>query len=105
MLKVNKNIIKQCAANMMFELTDSEIETILNEFDAIYAQVSFLSSIKDVDLAQPMTFPYKEHSTILAEDVPLKPLKRNLALKNSNTVMGNQIKLPKVVGVTSYVDE
>ena len=105
MLKVTKKIIKQCASNMMFELTDEEVETILNEFDAIYAQVSFLSSIKDVDKAEPMTFPYKEHSLILAEDIPLKPLKRNLALKNSNTVMGNQIKLPKVVGENTYVDE
>lgn len=105
MLKVNKNVIKQCASNMMFELTDEEIDTILSEFDTIYTQVAFLGSIKDVDLANPMTFPYKEHNSFLAEDIPLKPLNRNLSLKNSPTVMGNQIKLPKVVGDNSYVDE
>ena len=105
MIKISKSIIRQCAKNMMFDLTSDEVDTIFNEFDTVYAQVNFLSSIKGVDEVEPMTFPYKEHQHKLADDIPLKPLKRNLALKNSNTAFGNQIKLPKVVGVNSDVDE
>ena len=105
MIKVTKSIIRKCAQNMMFDLTSDEVDTIFNEFDSIYAQVKFLASIKGVDDAKPMTFPYREHQNKLSDDIPLKPLKRSLALKNSHTIMGNQIKLPKVVGVNSDVDE
>lgn len=98
MIKVTREIIDQCAENLMFHLTDDEIEMIYDDFDSVLVQIDFLKSIKDVDTYEPMTFPYKEHQKVMRDDKPSKPLSAKDALKNSKTVLGTQIKLPKVVG-------
>lgn len=98
MIKVTKEVIEQCAENMMFQLSPGQAELIYDEFSTVLAQVDFLSSISGVDDADPMTFPYSEHQKILREDKPSKPLKANDALKNCNSKLGTQVRLPKVVG-------
>ena len=60
--------------------------------------IDFLKGIPGVDDADPMTFPYSEHQKFLRKDKPVKPIKAEVELSNSNTRIGNQIKLPKVVG-------
>lgn len=98
MIKVTKDVINTCAKNLMFELADGQCDVIYDEFDTVLAQIDFLKSIPGVDDMEPMTFPYREHQKFLREDKPVKPLKPSDALKNSNTKLGAQVKLPKVVG-------
>ncbi|MFA6830616.1 MAG: hypothetical protein WCR67_07970 [Bacilli bacterium] len=98
MIKVTKDVINVCAKNLMFSLSEGQDEVIYSEFDTVLAQIDFLKSIKGVDEADPMTFPYREHQKLLREDKPVKPLATKDALKNSNTKLGSQVKLPKVVG-------
>lgn len=98
MVKITKEVIKKCANSMMFNLSEDEINLIHDEFDTVLLQVSFLNSIKGLDEIEPMTFPYNDHQVIMRDDIPSTPLKTGDALKNSQTVLGNQIKLPKVVG-------
>lgn len=98
MIKVTKDVINQCAENLLFELNPGQADLIYEEFNTVLAQIDFLKSIPGVDEADPMTFPYSEHQKILRDDVPSKPLKAEEELKNSNSRIGNQIKLPKVVG-------
>lgn len=45
-----------------------------------------------------MTFPIKSHQVIMREDEPSTPLPAEEALKNTNNRLGNQVKIPKVVG-------
>ena len=98
MIKVTKDVIKECAKNLRFRLSPGQDEVIYSEFDTILAQIDFLKGIKGVDKAEPRTFPYSEHQKIRREDKPSKPRKAEETLKNSNTKLGTQIKLPKVVG-------
>ena len=98
MIKVTKQIIEECAKNLMFELSEGQADLILEDFSTVMAQIDFLKNIEGVDAADEMTFPYKDHQKILREDKPAKPLKAVDAVRNSNTRLGNQIKLPKVVG-------
>lgn len=98
MIKVTKDIINLCAENLLFELNPGQTDLIYDEFNTIMAQIDFLKGIKGVDEAEPMTFPYKEHQKLLRKDKPCKPIKAEVELSNSHTKIGNQIKLPKVVG-------
>lgn len=107
--KVSKDVIEECARNLMFELNPGQADLISEEFDTVIDQINFLKSIPGVDDVQPMTFPYKLHRTEndLREDIPEKPLKVEEVLKNSNSKLGNQIKVPKVVahGEKNPLDE
>jgi len=106
MIKVTKDVIDSCAKSLMFELSEGQDEIIYEEFGTVLAQIDFLKSIPGVDQEDPMTFPYSEHQTALREDKPSKPLSSKDALKNSPTKIGNQVKLPKVVGnANDEVDE
>lgn len=98
MIKVTKDVIDTCAKSLMFRLSPGQDDLIYEEFNTVLAQIDFLKSIKGVDEADPMTFPYSEHQKILREDKPSKPIDVAVALKNSNTKLGNNVKLPKVVG-------
>jgi aspartyl/glutamyl-tRNA(Asn/Gln) amidotransferase C subunit len=106
MIKVTKEVIELCADNLMFNLSEGQAELIYDEFNTVLAQIDFLKGIEGVDDADPMTFPYSEHQKIMRDDKPSKPVKVEEELKNSNTKLGTQIKLPKVVGNANVeVDE
>ncbi len=106
MIKVTKEVIEQCAENLMFHLNDGQADLIYEEFGTVLAQIDYLSSIKGVDEADPMTFPYSEHQKLMREDKPAKPIKASDALKNCNSKLGTQVRLPKVVGnKNDQVDE
>jgi len=98
MKKVNKEILKETANSLMFDMKDSEYQTLLDEFDFIIKQMELISDIPGVDDATPMTFPYPIYANELREDVAGTPLKRDEALKNAQEVVDGQIRLPKVVG-------
>jgi aspartyl/glutamyl-tRNA(Asn/Gln) amidotransferase C subunit len=98
MIKVTKEVIDFCAENLLFKLNPGQTDLIYEEFNTIMAQIDFLKGIPGVDDADPMTFPYSEHQKFLRKDKPVKPIKAEVELSNSNTRIGNQIKLPKVVG-------
>lgn len=98
MIKVTKEVIEKCAENIMFHLNPGQSELIYDEFGTVLAQVDFLKNIPGVDDAQPMTFPYSEHQKLMREDKPSKPSKAEDMLKNCNSRLGTQVRLPKVVG-------
>ncbi len=109
MVKVTRDVIEECARNLMFDLAPGQADLIAREFDTVIDQIGFLADIPGVDQAQPMTFPYKLHRTEkdLRDDVPCRPLPVEAALRNSNSRLGNQIRVPKVVahGEKNPLDE
>ena len=42
MIKVTKEVIEQCAENMMFKLNPGQAELIYEEFSTVLAQIDFL---------------------------------------------------------------
>ena len=93
MTKITKSVIEECASNLLFDLGENQ-----EEFSSILAQMDFLGQIKGIDDVEPMTFPIKSHQVIMREDEPSTPLPAEEALKNTNNRLGNQVKIPKVVG-------
>ena len=98
MKKVNKEVLKEAANKLMFDMSDEQYDTLLEEFEVITKQMELISEIPGVDEAKPMTFPFEVTVTYLRKDVPEQPLKRDEALKNAKDVVDGQIRLPKVVG-------
>ena len=49
MAKLTKEVINKCANNLMFNLTDEECETLLNEFETLFAQMEELNQLEGID--------------------------------------------------------
>ena len=97
MKKVDKDLLKTAAHNLMFEMSDEQIEKIIVEFNAILGNMELINSIPHIDEAEPMVFPFDMTSSWLREDIIEEPLTRDQILKNSSDVVNGQIRLPKVV--------
>jgi len=91
------NVLKDAAKRLLFDMSDSEYETLLKEFDVITKQMNIIGSDKSLDSLEPMVFPFECTTSYLRDDEPEQPLDREVALRNSKRKIGGQIKLPKVV--------
>ena len=97
MNKVNKETLKLSAEKLMFEIDDSQYDTLIKEFNRIVLAMEEIGKLPHIDEVEPMIFPFEVTTTYLREDVPEEPLSREDALKNCQDVKDGQIKLPKVV--------
>ena len=97
MKEVTKEILKNTAKTLMFEISDEECELLFKEFDIIIKQMELIGEIDGVDQAERMTFPFEVSNSVLREDEPTTPLSKDDVLKNAPEVVNGQIKLPKVV--------
>lgn len=98
MKEVNKDVLKDAANRLLFDMTDEEYNTLLDEFDSIKEQFLLIGNIEGVDKLTPMTFPFNVTIDYLREDEPIAPLTQEEVLKNAGSTKDGQIKLPKVVG-------
>lgn len=97
MKEYNIDVLKDAANRLLIDMSETEYETLLSEFDIVTKQMKPLDDDKDLDKIEPMVFPFEIYTTELREDVAKEPLTREEALKNSQRKVGGQIKLPKVV--------
>ena len=93
----NIEVLKDAANRLLFDMSESEYETLLKEFDIVTAQMKPLGDDKELDNLEPMVYPFEIFTTELREDIAEEPLSREEALRNSQRKVGGQIKLPKVV--------
>ena len=98
MKEVNKEVLKDAANRLLFDMSDEEYEKLLAEFNTIQSQLELIGKIEGVEDAGPMTFPFDVSIDFLREDEPIEPLSKEEALRNAGSVKDGQIKLPKVVG-------
>lgn len=97
MKKISKEMLKECANRLYFDMSDEEIEVLKQEFETTISQMELIGKIKGIDEVEPMTFPFEVTTTYLRDDIAGTPLDIKVALKNANSVKDGQIKLPKVV--------
>ena len=97
MKKVSKEILKNTANKLMFDMTDEQYDMLVKEFSILIKQMELIGDIPNVDDAEPMTFPFDITNDLLREDEPTSPLNREDVLKNATDVVDGQIRLPKVV--------
>ena len=97
MKEYNISVLKDAAKRLLFDMSESEYETLLKEFDIVTKQMNIIGSNHEIEKYEPMSFPFECTTSYLREDVPAEPLSREEALRNSKRKIGGQIKLPKVV--------
>jgi len=98
MKEINLDVLKDAANRLLFDMSEEEYQTLLQEFDVLAKQMETIGQIEGLENYEPMTFPFDCETTYLREDEPIEPLNRDDALSNAGSVLDNEIKLPKVVG-------
>lgn len=98
MKQIDKDVLKDAARRLLFDMSEEEYDTLLQEFGVLTKQMETIGKIPGLESYEPMTFPFDCHTSYLREDVPEEPLTPEEALRNAGSVSEGQIKLPKVVG-------
>lgn len=97
MQEITLELLKKCANNLMFDMKETEYETLFHEFDVLTKQMDLIGKIQGIDDEEEMTFPFPCEVTYLREDEPEEPLPREDVLRNAKDVVDGQIRLPKVI--------
>ena len=63
MKKVDKEVLKESARKLLFDMSEEEYDTLLKEFDFIINQMEIISHIEGVDNVEPMSLPYPVTTT------------------------------------------
>lgn len=92
------NKLREYADKLMFDMSDSEYETLTQEFEVILKQMDLISEIDGISDVEPMSFPFEIDDALLREDDDISVMDVKDALLNVKEVMVNQVKVPKVVG-------
>lgn len=94
---VTKEMLKDYAGKLMFDMNDSEYETLEKEFDVILKQMDLIGKIEGIADIKPMTFPYESFDIELRDDEEHNNIPVEDALRNAGATKGREIKVPKVV--------
>ena len=98
MNKFTKEMVDNYAEKLLIGLSDEENEMVLNEFDAIDANIDLINQIDGIQEVEPMThalddFVYELREDEIEESVSIEDL-----LSNSDDTEDREIVVPKVVG-------
>ena len=94
---IEKSKLKDYANKLMFDMQDSEFETLQKEFETILLQLGKIGEIENISNVQPMTFPYILENVTLRDDSISRALDVEDALKNCHERKSREVKVPRVV--------
>lgn len=94
---IEKEKLKEYALKLMFDMEDSEYETLKQEFDIILKQMDLIGKIENIENIEPMTFPFVTYQAKWRSDEVKNTLTVDEIIKNAKEVKDNQVKVPKVV--------
>ena len=94
---ITKNLLKDYANKLMFDMDDKEYETLEKEFEVILKQMDLIGEIKEIEGLEPMTFPFELDDVELRNDEKIRTISTEEALANADSKKGDEIKVPKVV--------
>lgn len=87
---------KKLANQIMFDLSEQEIDELQDEFKVLVSQMELLEKI-DTEGVEPMVYPFEAETTYIREDEVKEVLDVEAALSNSKDVREGHILVPKVV--------
>lgn len=96
MENMDQEYFKKLANQLMFDLSEQEIEELQKEFKILQEQISLLEKINTEDVEE-MVYPFEAETTFLREDVVDHVVSRDEALCNVSSVMAGHVHVPKVV--------
>ncbi len=96
MEKYSKEYFRHLANQIMFDLSDTEIEELQEDFKTLTKQMELLDKINTDDVEE-MIYPFADDTTYLREDVVSHEISQEDALLNAPLVKDKMIVVPKVV--------
>lgn len=101
MNKYDKEFFRKLANQLMFDMTDEEIENVQAEFVVLEKQLELLETI-DTEGVEEMIYPFETPTSFMREDEVDNVLSVEDALKNAKTARQDFIVLPRVVKQYGY---
>lgn len=92
----DRTYFKKLAHQLMFDLSDEEADSIVEEFTSLEKQMSFLEAI-DTENVEEMIYPFEEETTFLRDDVVTNVISQDDAVANVTKKIEGHFILPKVV--------
>lgn len=98
MEKFTKEMVDDYADKLLIGLTEEENKMVLDEFAVIDKNIDLINEIPNISEVEPMThclddFTYELREDEVEESVPIEDL-----LANCDDYVGNEVRVPKVVG-------
>lgn len=93
---IEESYLRQLAKQLMFELSDKEVEEAQKRFEIFEQQMELLNAI-DTTNVEPMIYPFESPTTYLREDVVSSDLNQEMVLQNAPIVKEGHFVVPKVV--------
>ena len=94
---IEKEKLKEYANRLMFDMDDSEYETLQKEFEVILKQMDIIGEIEEIKGVEPMTFPYINKEVKLRNDEDTRTVDNETILANCHGKKGRDVKVPRVV--------
>ncbi len=92
----DRTYFKKLAHQLMFDLSDEEADSIVEEFTSLEKQMSLLEAI-DTENVEEMIYPFEEETTFLRDDVVTNVISQDDAVANVTKKIEGHFILPKVV--------
>ena len=89
--------LKKLAKSLMFEMEDSELETLSKEFEIILKQMALVENYEGISEVEPKVFPNIPEAAEFRDDEVGESLTVDEILSNAKSTLKNQVKVPKVV--------
>lgn len=96
MEKFSTEYFRKLAHDIMFDISDQEIEELKAEFGQLLSQIEGLKEI-DTEGVADMVYPFEEETSYVREDVVENVLSQHDALVNAKSVKAGHVHVPKVV--------
>ncbi len=98
MTKFTREMVDDYADKLLIGLTDEENQMVLDEFEIIDKNIDIINRIDGIENVEPMSwclddFEYNLREDVVEESIPIEEL-----LQNCDDYVGNEIRVPKVVG-------
>ena len=96
---ITKEMLKDYARKLMFDMEDKEYDTLQDEFEIILKQMKLIENIKDIKKTEPLFYPYVSYEAKLRCDEinEMEMLSVNEVLENTEHQVRDQVKVPRVV--------
>ena len=94
----NREMIEDYAEKLLIGLSDEEINDLLEEFDAIKANMDIIAGIDNISSVEPLSFVQEIYTENLRDDDTVSNLSTEDVVKNAGDKIEDVVVVPKVVG-------
>lgn len=97
MRKFTEDMVIDYADKLLIGLNEEEVKLVLDEFDVIDKQIDLINKIPNIESVDPMTHCLDNFEYELREDYADESTNIDDILKNCDSTLNREVKVPKVV--------